>query len=244
MKTVLITGASSGIGAEIARQFDKPNHHLLLFGRDQEKLKSVSSEIREASTETFSCDLSQKSEVLQAFKDLAKTTSSIDILVNNAGLIQQNRFEDSKEEEWEYQFQANLFGSFRITQNSLSLLRKGEGKSIVNIASNLGFRPISNTSVYSATKAAMINWTKSLALELASENIRVNVICPGIVNTPIHSFYNKEDSESTNTRDACRKVSPLGKIGDPKDIAEAVEFLASSKWITGNTLEIDGGSTL
>lgn len=243
MKTVLVTGASSGIGAEIARHFDAKGYSVGLLGRNQERLTSVGATLKNPH-EVFVCDLSSDSEVDALTEKLTKWTDTLDILINNAGLIALSPFEETNHPDWARHFEANLFGAFRVTKKALPLLKKGEGRSIVNISSNLGTHPIPNTSIYSASKAAMNNWTQGLASELAPNKIRVNAICPGIVNTPIHAFYGKSDDESKASIEACHGVSPLGRMGEPTDIAQAAEYIAHATWVTGAILPVDGGSNL
>lgn len=240
-KVAVITGAGSGIGESIALGLARENFKIILLGRNVEKLKEVSKKTENSLF--LSCDLSDPKSVQLTTQEIVKKFPDIDTLVNNAGVIQRETFLDSSEESWFDQFNINLFGAVRITRGLWPLLKKNGG-SIVNIASTLGLRPIAATSAYSASKAAMVNWTQCLALEGAVEKIRVNCICPGLVDTPIHSYWGKEDPESKAARASFDKAQPLGRMGKPQDIADAVKYVVGADWMTGSVLTIDGGISL
>jgi NAD(P)-dependent dehydrogenase (short-subunit alcohol dehydrogenase family) len=144
------------------------------------------------------------------------------------------------------QFQVNLFGPIQWTQMVMPLLEKSGHGSIVNVSSTLGLRAGATSGAYSAAKAAMNSWTQSLAIEYGPKKVRVNAICPGIVDTPIHSFHSLPDQDKEKSLQAMAKLQPLGRIGRPEEIAEAIYFLASeqSAWTTGAVLSVDGGINL
>ena len=238
-KTVVITGGGSGIGEAIATSFAKENFRTIIIGRNKSKLETVAGKINNC--EIIICDLGSIKDV-EKLKNKLKT-EKIDILVNNAGIIKRESFIDSSEESWMEQFNINLFGAVRITKALWPALKKSHG-SIVNISSTLGRRPIAMTTAYSASKAAMVNWTQSLALEGAPEKIRVNCICPGLVDTPIHSYWGKKDAASLKNRQGMDKAQPLGRMGQPQDIADAVLYMSRAEWMTGSILSLDGGISL
>ncbi|MEQ1878068.1 MAG: SDR family oxidoreductase, partial [Bdellovibrionia bacterium] len=157
-------------------------------------------------------------------------------LVNNAGIFRRLGFADSDERDWRDQFELNLFAAVRVTKSLLPKLKAHGAGSIVNISSTAGARAVAGMSAYSATKAALNNWTQTLALELAPD-IRVNAISPGLVDTPLHSFTTKQKND-------LKTAQPLGRIGQPEDIATAALFLFESAWITGVILPVDGGISL
>lgn len=243
---VLITGAGSGIGRETAHCFSQAGHPVFLLGRTEKKLQQVARELNSQS-HILACDLTQASAVKESVEKvrqtLAASQGSLETLVNNAGIIERREFSESDDQMWELNFHANLLGPVRITRELIPLLKDRTG-SIVNLASTLGQKPVPNTSVYSAMKAATINWTQCLALELAARGIRVNAVSPGIVETPIHGLEALDNADEVKA--TLHSMQPLKRMGRPEEIAKAIYFLASqnSSWTTGATLTVDGGIQL
>lgn len=247
MESVIVTGAGSGIGAACARDLAKAGYFVVLVGRTESKLTDVASQIGQKNCLTLSTDLSSAEGCSYLFEALKSSTASqypLKALVNNAGIVIRKPFIETSDEEWESHFQINLMSVVRLSKEAVPLLKQNPSSpSIINISSNLGLKPIADTSSYSAVKAALINLTQSMALEFSAYKIRVNCIAPGIVETPIHHFYKTEDSKLRNQLD---RLQPLGRMGQPVDIAKAVTFLVSdqSSWTTGSVLTIDGGISL
>ncbi len=257
-KTAIITGAGSGIGRAAAFLFSQKKWSLILLGRDLNKLEKTKEQISDLEEILiFSADLAKSEDIATFSKAISHHDLGQICLVNNAGIFMRNKdFVPSetitKNERpphqtqvsspdlmtpWLLQFQINLFGTINLTQAILPLMKGNFNHSIVNVSSTLGLRPSSDTGAYSASKAAMVNWTQSLALQLAPQNIRVNCICPGLVDTPIHK------------KDLLKKlqgVQPLGRTGEAHEIAQGIYFLGSeeSSWTTGAILSIDGGINL
>ena len=242
-KIALVTGASSGIGQAIAQHLDQNFYQVALLGRDLERLKATTSSFTHTHL-ILQADVADPLSVKKALSQLENWASQIDLLINNAGRIQRSSFLKSTEMDWSMHFQTNLFGTFRITQGVFPLLKKSKKAHVINISSSLADHPVKNTSIYSASKAAMNNWTKSLAGEWAEDHICVNAINPGLIYTPIHSFYEKTDETSQNMIQQCHKISPLGRMGTTQDVVEAVHYLIQTSWITGSVLTVDGGSRL
>jgi NAD(P)-dependent dehydrogenase (short-subunit alcohol dehydrogenase family) len=246
-QAVIVTGAGSGIGQEIARHFSNQDFFVVLIGKTQSKLiQTQKLLLHPARSAVLPVDLSSETALKQVESQLKKIVNEhpLRTLVNNAGIFHRLSFVDTPLSIWREQFQNNLFSAVHLTSICLPALTAfGTGASIVNISSTLGIRPVANTSAYSAMKAAMINWTQTLALELASTNVRVNCVAPGLVDTPLHGFHN---DLSPQTREPLDRMQPLGRIGTPHDIAEAVTYLASDRasWVTGTTLSVDGGISL
>ena len=240
----VITGASSGIGQATACKFASCGFDLLLIGRSSEKLKTTFNQCQSLNPKIkihiLSLDF-KKFDAATISQALVNFKSQPSVLVNNAGMYAQNDFINTT--DWLEMFEVNFFSAVKITQTLWPFFEKNKKGSIINISSTLGLKPTSTTSSYSASKAAMINWTISLAQEGGANNIRANCICPGIVDTPIHPFHSKPTEEKTKATDNLAKLQLLKTIGEPNDIAESIYFLASdlSKWTTGSILNVDGG---
>lgn len=245
-KAALITGASSGIGAATAVEFAKNGYFVYLMGRDKERLQEVASKCR-AGASLLSCDLTDTAALKKRLDEMTQSKIyAVDTVINNAGIYTQHSTEQGSDELWFKQFEVNMLAPVRIVRQILPYLQKQKHGSIVNISSTLGLRPTAATAAYSATKAALINWTQSLALELGPSNIRVNCICPGIVDTPIHGFHSLAAPEKNQALESMKNLQPLGRIGTPEEIAKAAYFLGSelSSWTTGAVLSVDGGINL
>lgn len=244
-KAVLISGASSGIGLATARLFSQKNYFVFLMGRNKEKLEEVALSLP-AGASILSCDLTDESAVAKRLAEvLTHPHYQTEVLINNAGQYLKGSFTETSLDQWRQQFEVNLLGSISLTKQMIPYFQKHGKGSIVNISSTLGLKPISGTSAYSALKAAMVNWTQSLALELGPQ-IRVNCICPGIVDTPIHDFHSAQEDEKRDILKQLSFLQPLGRIGSPEEVAESIFFLGSdqSSWTTGAVLSVDGGINL
>lgn len=243
-KTALISGASSGIGAEVAIKFSNEGYDLILLGRDLQKLEntkklcSTKSKIKLLAFDLKNIE-NYKNEITSTISEL----SPIEVLVNNAGIYTRDQITTTTSAIWFEQFQVNLLSSVLLTQIIWPFFVKNNKGSIVNISSTLGLKPSAQTQAYSAIKAALNNWTLSLAQEGGPHNIRVNCICPGIVDTPIHSFHHLDSEQKNKITQSLAELQLLNKIGQTQDIANATYFLASdnSKWTTGSILSVDGG---
>ena len=245
MKSALITGASSGIGQSIAQYFSKKGWKTLLVGRDQARLEKVKDLCPLSSF--FVCDLTQMKDVGSLIPWVLEKQgpAPLKALVNNAGIFKPNTLAQQEGNPWQEHFESNLMSAVRLTSKLWPYLKQNK-TSIVNISSTLALRPIARTSAYSALKAAMNSWTLSLALEGGPLGIRANAICPGIVDTPIHKFHNSSMNEDQVFKEKLQKEQPLGRIGQPQDVAPLVFQLCQSQssWITGTLIPIDGGILL
>lgn len=242
-ETAVISGASSGIGAAIAQKFSREGYDILLLGRDENKLSAVKAKCIGAKALHLAFDLKTISEHSSSLLNCLKELSPVSVLVNNAGVFHREAFIETSIEIWTEQFQVNLLSAVQLTQIIWPLFLKHKSGSIINIASTLGIKPAPQTSAYSAIKAALINWTLSLAQEGGGNNIRANCICPGIVDTPIHDFYRLGKEEKVKATAGLLDLQLLKSLGTPEDISEAAYFLGSafSRWTTGSILHIDGG---
>jgi 3-oxoacyl-[acyl-carrier protein] reductase len=244
-KVAIVTGASSDIGKGIVKRFVDEGAKVILVARDLEKLEEDRKEIgNEEVTASISCDLTDESQVLQAVNQIMDTYGKIDILINNAGAINDPiHFHEMKDSEIKKLIDINLFGVFHMTKAVLSKMSDVKSGAIVNIGSISSERAIQRVhlAVYSSTKAAILMFTKSIAVEYARRNIRCNCVNPGIINSGMIKPY----LDDPQARKVLEERLPLARIGEPIDVANAVLYLASDEanWVTGTILNVDGGKT-
>jgi len=238
MKTVLITGASRGIGAQTARIFAENGYRVII---NYNKSKDAAEVLpKELGASLFFADVSQKSDVELMFSQIQNEFGGVDILVNNAGIAQAKMFTDITEEEWDDMFSVNVKGIFNCTKAALPyMIHKKSGK-IINISSIWGITGASCEVHYSASKAAVIGLTKALAKELGPSGITVNCVAPGVIETDMCASLSQEDIS------ALKDETPLGCIGTPDDIAKTVLFLASGggDFLTGQVISPNGGMVI
>src|SRR5450830_1352389 len=242
-KVALVTGASKGIGASIAKHYAAEGASVVVnYSSSKEGAEKVVAEIVAAGGKAVAvhANVAKQADIESLFDETLKAYGKLDILVNNAGIYEFSPLERITEEHFHKQFNLNVLGLILTTQEAVKHFGK-EGGSIINISSIVSstFAP-ANASVYSATKGAVDAVTSSLSKELGPRNIRVNAINPGMVETEGVKSSGIAESEMRRQVEA---TTPLGRIGQPEDIAPAAVFLASadSGWITGETLFIAGG---
>jgi NAD(P)-dependent dehydrogenase (short-subunit alcohol dehydrogenase family) len=251
---VLVTGASSGIGQATALLFAQMGYQVHLLGRNKKALLETQKHCHAISPQakishhSWVCDLAIPTQVNKTVDAILKNQEHpLRILINNAGIFDRHSFEDPKSLKiWHEQFSVNLMGAVHITQPIFSHFKQNKEGSIVNISSTLGLKTSPGVSAYAAIKAAMINWTQSLALEGGKWGIRANCVCPGIVDTPIHSFHQQTPAQKKVALASYNSLQPLGRIGEASEVAETIYFLASplSSWTTGAVVAVDGGINL
>ena len=235
-KKALITGASGGIGKEIARTLDSFGAEICISGRNSEELDSLNNTINQE-CKIITCDLTKDNDITNLVKEAEEGLGQIDILVNNAGITKDNIFLRMSDEEWDQVLKVNLYSTFKILKLATKGMVKRKYGRIINITSVVGVIGGPGQVNYSSSKAGLIGMTKSLSQELASRNITVNCIAPGFIDTPM-----------TSDLDENRKATVLGSIpanrfGSPEDLSTSILFLASeeSSYITGQTIHINGG---
>ena len=241
-KIALVTGGSRGIGFAIAKILSKNGAQVIITANNQDRLEQAISEI--TNTTYIQANIRNTEEVQRVVKDIIKKYGRLDILVNNAGIFPKiKKLHEIDDDEWEEVLDVNLTGSFRFCRECIPHLIKTSG-TIINIASDAGLKAYQgfNVDAYSASKAALILLTKCCALEYANEKIRVNCICPGVVDTDMSKPFLKTQKD----RDFMNNEHPIGRIGQPEEIAKAVLFLVSddSLWTTGAVLAVDGGESI
>jgi|TARA_B100001105_G_scaffold87985_1_gene69818 3-oxoacyl-[acyl-carrier protein] reductase len=244
-KIAIVTGASSEIGKGIVKRFVDEGANVVLIARDLDALEKTRKEIgHEEQTTSMICDITDESQTVQAINQIMDTYGKIDILVNNAGTINDPiHFHQMKDSEIKKLIDVNLLGVFHMTKSVLIKMSDVKKGTIVNIGSISSERAIPRVhlAVYSATKAAISMFTKSIAVEYARKNIRCNCVNPGIINSGMIKPYLDEPQ----ARKILEEKSPLSRIGEPEDVANAVLYLASDEanWVTGTILNVDGGKT-
>lgn len=243
-RVVLITGATSGIGRACALRFADAGARIAAVGRNEEALANLSKEVGEASGKTLllQADLSRVEEAERVVDQTIEHAGGIDVLVNAAGHIAAGTIEDSSLEAWDTMLNINLRAVFYLTQKSVPSLIKRRGN-VVNISSVTGMRAFPGVLAYCVSKAGLDQLTRCAALELAAKGVRVNAVNPGVVVTEIHKRGGMTDEQYDSFLEHSKQTHPLGRVGQAKEIAELVFFLASDRasWITGATYSIDGG---
>lgn len=238
-KGALVTGATGGIGAAIARVLHGAGATVAISGTREEKLKELADELGER-VHILPCNLSDREAVVNLAKKADEAVGQLDILVNNAGITRDNLYMRMTDEEWDDVIAVNLTSVFALTRGALrGMMRRRYGR-VVNIASISGMIGNPGQANYSASKAGMIGMTKSLAREVATRSITANCIAPGFIETPMTSALNEKQIE------AIASAIPASEFGQPEDIASAALYLASeeSRYVTGHTLHVNGGMVM
>jgi NAD(P)-dependent dehydrogenase (short-subunit alcohol dehydrogenase family) len=237
-KVAIITGGGSGIGKAIAMAFVREGAKVVIAGRDSKRLDRAAAEIGPDCL-AVSADVSSTNDVQKLVSAAMETFKRIDILVNNAAMLLPGTAESISEEDFDQTFNINVRGLWLLSRAVLPHMRATGGGSIINIGSVLSLLGARNRVAYSASKGAVMAMTKAMALDHAAENIRVNCIAPGIVATEMVEKFNT-DQAARRQREA---MHPMGRFGQPEEIASAAVFLASdeSGWTTGSVITVDGG---
>ena len=242
-KVAFITGGSRGIGRAIARELAGEGYAVgINYLHSASEAQQLVDELVQQGCAAMAvqADVSDRAAITAPIRAVEREFGEIDVLVNNAGISQQDLFQYTDEALWRRLFAVNVDGAYNTIQAVLPAMIARQSGSIVNISSMWGLRGASCEVSYSATKAAIIGLTRSLAMELAPSHIRVNCVAPGVIRTDMVEKLGQE------TIDALTEETPLGRIGTPEDIAEAVAFLAGDKasFVTGQVLTADGGFIL
>lgn len=243
-RVAIVTGAGGGVGKAIAKRLVADGCKVVLLGRNMDRLAKAASEMGgKKNLLTVSADITKEAEVLSAVEQTISSFDRIDILVNNAGTINDPMpFHEMNDDQWNDLINTNIIGTFRMTKAIVPIMMNNkEGGNIVNISSVLGIRAIPRVplSVYGATKAALITFTKSIAVEYGQYGIRCNCICPSTIRSSLIEPYLQDE----NARKVLESTFPLRRIGEPEDIASAVSYLCSgdASWVTGTVMMVDGG---
>lgn len=245
-KSVLVTGATSGIGRAIARRFAESRARVTAIGRNQNALSELQRTMRgEGEVLTLVADVTDSDQMRRAVEQAVSTFGRLDILVNAAGHISNGTIEDTSLAAWDAMMNVNLRAVFHLMQLCAPHLIQTQGN-IVNISSVTGLRSFPGVLAYCVSKAGLDQLTRCAALELAPKGVRVNAVNPGVVVTEIHKRGGMAEDAYARFLEHSRTTHPLGRVGDPSEIADLALYLASEKaaWITGATYSIDGGRAL
>lgn len=239
-KTILISGGATGIGLGSARRFEQEGANVVITGRREAKLKEACAELGEQSSFVVG-DVTNREDCARMVAETLKRHGRLDVLVNSAGVIGNGGAADTPPEEFDRVMQANVYGIYHLSQAAIPALKESKG-SIVNISSVVATRPVGTLLAYCTSKAAASMMTQCMALELAPFGVRVNAVEPGVVRSELHTASNAvEDYAAFLERS--KSTHPLGRPGEPQDVAAAIAFLAAPEaaWITGECMKIDGG---
>ena len=229
MKRALVTGGTRGIGFEVCRLLLERGYRVTaLYSKDEESAKAAEARLKGVSF--LRADVSKQEDIKRVFEEIP----SLDLLVNNAGIELYKLAQDTSFEEWQRVMDVNAGGAFLCAKHAVKKMLD-KGGAIVNVSSVWGQTGGSMESVYSASKGAIIAFTKALAKELAPMNITVNCVAPGAIDTDMMKRFSDEEK-----RALCEEI-PLGRLGTPQEVAEAVLFLAENRYVTGQVLGVNGG---
>jgi NAD(P)-dependent dehydrogenase (short-subunit alcohol dehydrogenase family) len=237
-KVAIITGGASGIGAATAKLFVSEGAKVVLVDLNEEKGKAFEAELKALNAEALfvKANITSEEDVANIFKQTIEAFGKVDVVFNNAGIGRVQPSHDLEYSEWRNTVNVDLDGVFLVAREAIREMLKAGGGTIVNTASMYGWVGSPGSAAYNAAKGGVINLTRSLALEYAEQNIRVNSLCPGFIDTPIIPEESKQVLAS---------MTPMKRLGQAEEMAKAVLFMASddSSFMTGNSLIVDGGYT-
>jgi len=246
-KVAFVTGGGTGIGRACALAFAAEGAQVAVAGRRKEPLAAVVREIQSSGGKALAvtCDIIDRGAVEAAISSVALYFGRLDAIVNNAGTVVVATAEETSDEDWSRVLATNLTGTFNVSRAAIPVLRKSGGGSIVNIGSYLGIVGRRSRAAYCAAKAGVAGLTRAMALDHAQDNIRVNCVCPAIVETELSLLIHSRAADPEAARKQRLAELPLGRFGKPEDVALMALYLASeeSSWVTGTVFPIDGGQT-
>jgi NAD(P)-dependent dehydrogenase (short-subunit alcohol dehydrogenase family) len=241
-KVAIVTGAGSGIGRACAVTLAREGARVALVGRRKKRLEETAHQIGDSAF-VLAADVSRSSEINRVLELTLKHFGGLNVLLNNAGVLHIGTAEQITEEQWDETFNVNVRGLWLLSRAVLPAMRKAGGGSIINIASVLGINGARNRASYAPSKGAVVLLTKCMAIDHGHEHIRVNAICPSFVETDLTAAVIGKAPDPSAVRAERIAVHPIGRLGQPEDIAGLAVYLASdeSAWVTGAVLPVDGG---
>jgi NAD(P)-dependent dehydrogenase (short-subunit alcohol dehydrogenase family) len=246
-KVAFITGGGTGIGRACALAFAREGAKVVIAGRRPEPLALVVKEIESPAGEALAlpCDVTDRATVQAALDKAEQSFGQLNIIVNNAGVAVVATAENTSDQDWNRVLTTNLTGTFLVSRAALPALRRAAGGTILNIGSILGFVARKDRAAYCAAKAGVSGLTRAMALDHAADKIRVNCICPSIVETELGMQVMSKNPDAHAEREKRVAEIPIGRLGTPDDVAMMAVYLASdeSSWITGASFPLDGGLT-
>ncbi|XP_032672285.1 3-oxoacyl-[acyl-carrier-protein] reductase FabG-like [Odontomachus brunneus] len=241
-KVVLITGASSGIGAATAIHLAKLGASLSITGRNKDNLNKVAAQCGQSKTFIVTGELTNENDVKNIIEQTIKHYGKLDVLVNNAGCLEAGSIESTSLEQYDRVFNLNVRSVYHLTMLATPYLIASKGN-IVNVSSVTGLRSFPGVLAYCTSKSAVDQLTRCVALELAEKQVRVNAVNPGVIVTNLHRTSGMNEEQLKNFFEHSKGTHALGRTGDPTEVAKTIAFLASdnASYITGATLPVDGG---
>jgi meso-butanediol dehydrogenase/(S,S)-butanediol dehydrogenase/diacetyl reductase len=239
-KTAIITGGATGIGLACARLFVNEGARVAIFGRRQDRLDQAQKEIGDAVL-AVQGDVTLEKDTSRLVETSIEKMGKVDILINNAGTFAPSPLHETDDAAWDQTFAINMRGVFQLTRKVLTHMVENGSGNIIHVSSILGMRAIPATAAYNASKGALNQFSRTIAVEYGGQGIRSNAVCPGMIETEM----TEELRSDTALMEEFLKRYPLGRFGKPEEVAQACLFLASdeSAFITGTTLPVDGGCT-
>ena len=237
-KIAIVTGASRGIGREVAKELAESGITVIAnYNKSEEEAKKLQQELEEQNfkLEIFKADVSKREDVKKLVEYTIEKYGKIDILINNAGISEYKLFTDETDEDWDKLINTNLYSAFAMSQEVIPTMVHNKKGCIINISSIWGIVGGSLEVLYSISKAGLDGMTKALAKELGPSNIRVNSIAPGMINTKMNSKFTEKEIEEI------KEEIPLERLGDPQDIAKCIKWLIDDNYTTGQVISINGG---
>jgi meso-butanediol dehydrogenase/(S,S)-butanediol dehydrogenase/diacetyl reductase len=244
-RVALVTGGAMGIGAGIAQRFSEAGAAVVVFDINGERAAGAVKALAPGRAKAITGDVSCEADVCTAVDETVREFGSLDVLVNNAGIEVPGQVVDLTAADWDRQLGVNLKGAFFFSKYTIPHMRARKRGVIINISSVHAFVSYAGNAAYDASKAGLIGLTRALALDHGGDGIRVNAICPGYIETPLHDAWLATVSDPGATMRQVLSFHPLGRIGTPRDVAEAALFLASdaASFISGTYLVVDGAMT-
>ena len=246
-KTIIVTGATSGIGRATAEAFGRQRGSIVLVGRNETVLREVSQRVKDTGAQAVSCavDITSPEAADRIVRAALDMSGAIDVLVNAAGVIASGMLEATSDEVWDTMLAVNVTAPFKLMRAAMPQLKARKG-TVVNVSSVNGLRSFPGVLAYCVSKAAVDQLTRCAAIELAPLGVRVNAVNPGVTITNLHRRSGMGETQYAAFLERSKETHPLGRPGQPDEIAELILFLASDRagWMTGETIPIDGGRHL